>query len=156
MGWQRFTEKIRNSILLGQQEAARMGCPYVSTEHLLLGLMQMDSLGARVLDGLGLSVDTVRREIEKERGPSDPTIAVHESDSVTQLTPALEHIYTVAAQESQLMQLDYVGTEHLLLALAREEDGLAAQVLGRHGVNYEMIRTQVIGQLKIGGDAHNG
>lgn len=155
MTWQRFTQPIRESILLGQQEAARLDCPYVSTEHVLLGLMQTEGLGAQVLQKMGVAFEEVRQEIENEVGPSNKTGVTQGVDSVTKLTPGLEQLYKLAADESARMNLDYVGSEHMLLALIREEDGLAAKVLHRQGLRLDAVRTEVRQQLKLGGDNGN-
>ena len=141
--WQRFTERARRVILLGQEEAGKMNSGHVGTEHLLLGLVrENEGVAAQVLTKMGVSLSKVRTEIEGEVQPgSDPT------SGEPKLTPKAKRVLELAADEARRMRHNYIGTEHLLLALLREKDGLAATVLRRLGLNLEKARAQVMEYL---------
>lgn len=141
--WQRFTERARRVILLGQEEAGKMDSGHVGTEHLLLGLVrENEGVAAQVLQKMGVSLGKVRQEIEAEVQPgTDP------GASEPKLTPKAKRVLELAADEARRMRHNYIGTEHLLLALLREKDGLAAQVLRRLGLNLEKARAQVMEYL---------
>jgi len=141
--WQRFTERARRVILLGQEEAGKMNSGHVGTEHLLLGLVrENEGVAAQVLQKMGVSLGKVRQEIEAEVQPgTDP------SAGEPKLTPKAKRVLELAADEARRMRHNYIGTEHLLLALLREKDGLAATVLRRLGLNLEKARTQVMEYL---------
>ena len=148
--WQRFTERARRVILLGQEEAGKMNSGHVGTEHLLLGLVrENEGVAAQVLTKMGVSLGKVRTEIEGEVQPgNDPT------SGEPKLTPKAKRVLELAADEARRMRHNYIGTEHLLLALLREKDGLAATVLRRLGLNLEKARAQVMEYL--GPDAPGG
>lgn len=137
--WQRFTERARRVILLAQEEAGKMNSSHVGTEHLLLGLArENDGAAAQVLTKMGVSPQHVRQEIEAEIGqPEEP------SGNEPKLTPRAKRVLELAADESRRMRLNYIGTEHLLIALLREKDGVAANVLRKLGLKIETVRTQV-------------
>ncbi len=141
--WQRFTERARRVILLGQEEAGKMSSGHVGTEHLLLGLVrENEGVAAQVLQKMGVSLGKVRQEIEAEVQPgADP------GSSEPKLTPKAKRVLELAADEARRMRHNYIGTEHLLLALLREKDGLAATVLRRLGLNLEKARAQVMEYL---------
>lgn len=141
--WQRFTERARRVILLGQEEAGKMSSGHVGTEHLLLGLVrENEGVAAQVLQKMGVSLGKVRQEIEAEVQPgSDP------GSAEPKLTPKAKRVLELAADEARRMRHNYIGTEHLLLALLREKDGLAATVLRRLGLNLEKARAQVMEYL---------
>jgi ATP-dependent Clp protease ATP-binding subunit ClpC len=141
--WQRFTERARRVILLGQEEAGKMNSGHVGTEHLLLGLVrENEGVAAQVLQKMGVSLGKVRQEIEAEVQPgTDPAAGE------PKLTPKAKRVLELAADEARRMRHNYIGTEHLLLALLREKDGLAATVLRRLGLNLEKARVQVMDYL---------
>jgi len=141
--WQRFTERARRVILLGQEEASRMSSGHVGTEHLLLGLVrENEGVAAQVLQKMGVSLPKVRQEIEAEVQPGgDP------GTTEPKLTPKAKRVLELAADEARRMRHNYIGTEHLLLALLREKDGLAATVLRKLGLNLEKARAQVMEYL---------
>lgn len=141
--WQRFTERSRRVILLAQEEAGKMNAGHVGTEHLLLGLVrENEGVAAQVLVKMGVSLAKVRREIEGEvQHSSKPT------PGEPKLTPKAKRVLELAADEARRMRHSYIGTEHLLLALLREKDGLAATVLRRLGLNLEKARVQVLEYL---------
>src|SRR4028119_1042809 len=148
--WQRFTERARRVILLGQEEAGKMNSSHVGTEHLLLGLVrENDGVAAHVLQKMGVNLAKVRSEIESEIEPANEATAPE-----PKLTPKAKRVLELAADEARRMRHNYIGTEHLLLALLREKDGLAATVLRRLGLNLEKARAQVMEYL--GPDASSG
>ncbi len=124
-----------------QEEAQKFGEGYVSTEHLLLGLVrESDSVAARVLDKLNVSLNRVRAEVEKQlpRGDARP------NQDMT-LTPRAKRVIDLAYDEARNLNNNYIGTEHLLLGLIREGDGLAGRVLAKLGVELEKARREVMG-----------
>ena len=156
--WQRFTERARKVVFYAQEEAQKFGEGYVSTEHLLLGLVrESDSVAARVLERLGVSLNRVRVEVEKQlpRGDARP------SQDMT-LTPRAKRVIDLAYDEARNLNNNYIGTEHLLLGLIREGDGLAGRVLAKLGVELERARREVMalqdneGGQKSGTGATNG
>ena len=138
--WQRFTERARRVVFFAQEEAGRLGENYVSTEHLLLGLIrENDSVAARVLDRLGVSLGRVRSEIERQVARGDG-----KGGQDMQLTPRAKKVIDFAHDEARDLNNNYIGTEHLLLGLIREGDGLAGLVLNKLGVDLERTRREVI------------
>ena len=107
---------------------------------------------AHLLQKTDVSLEKAHQKIEVEVGPGDKTDVINTGDSDSRLMPAVEHLYTLAAEESRRMNLDYVGPEHMLLALLREEGGLAAKLLHQQGLNLETVRAQVAEQLQSRGD----
>jgi ATP-dependent Clp protease ATP-binding subunit ClpC len=141
--WQRFTERARRVILLGQEEAGKMNSSHVGTEHLLLGLVrENEGVAAQVLQKMGVNLAKVRSEIEAEIEPSEETSAPE-----PKLTPKAKRVLELAADEARRMRHNYIGTEHLLLALLREKDGLAAKVLRKLGLDLEKARNRVLDYL---------
>ena len=138
--WQRFTERARKVVFYAQEEAQKFGEGYVSTEHLLLGLVrEPESVSSRVLEKLGVSLNRVRVEVEKHlpRGDARP------SQDMT-LTPRAKRVIDLSYDEARRLNNNYIGTEHLLLGLVREGDGLAGRVLARLGVDLERARREVM------------
>ena len=146
--WQRFTERARRVILWAQEEAGKMNSAHVGTEHLLLGLMrENEGVGAQILQKMGVNLQKVRSEMEAEVQSSEVAGA-----SEPKLTPKAKRVLEMAADEARRLRHNYIGTEHLLLALLREKDGLAAKVLRKLGLNLEEARTYVLDYL--GSEAH--
>jgi ATP-dependent Clp protease ATP-binding subunit ClpC len=138
--WQRFTERARKVVFYAQEEAQRFGEGYVSTEHLLLGLVrESDSVAARVLEKLGVSLNKIRAEVEKQLPRGD----ARATQDMT-LTPRAKRVIDLAYDEARNLNNNYIGTEHLLLGLIREGDGLAGRVLAKLGVELEKARREVM------------
>lgn len=138
--WQRFTERARKVIFYAQEEAQRLGENQVSTEHLLLGLVrETDSVAARILDRMGISLQRIRQEVERfaHRGDSRP-------GQEMQLTPRAKRVIDLAYDEARQLNNNYIGTEHLLLGLIREGEGLAARILTKLGVDLDRSRREVM------------
>src|SRR5690242_5284951 len=137
--WQRFTERARRTVFFAQEEAGRLGENYVSTEHLLLGLIrEADSLAARILDRMGLSIDRIRFEVERQVTRGDGRLGQD-----MQLTPRAKKVIDLAYDEARQLHNDFIGTEHLLLGLIREGEGLAGRVLAKLGVELTRTRSEI-------------
>lgn len=138
--WQRFTERARRVVFFAQEEAGRLGENYVSTEHLLLGLVrENDSVAARILDRMGVSLGRIRSEIERQVTRGDGRLGQD-----MQLTPRAKRVIDLAYDEARQLSNNYIGTEHLLLGLIREGEGLAGRVLAKLGVDLDRTRKEVL------------
>jgi predicted DNA-binding transcriptional regulator AlpA len=138
--FQRFTEKARTAIAKAQEEARLLRHNYVGTEHLLLGLFaENDSLASEVLYGLGVGVETCREHLIAliGLGPSEPTGAIP-------FTPRSKKVLELALREALTLGDNFVGTEHLLLALVREGEGVGAQILEKCGLAKSDARQAVM------------
>ena len=145
--WQRFTERARKVVFYAQEEAGRLGENYVSTEHLLLGLVrENDSVAARILDRIGVSLGRIRSEIERQVSRGDGRLGQD-----MQLTPRAKRVIDLAYDEARQLNNNYIGTEHLLLGLIREGEGLAGRVLSKLGVDLDRTRREVM-HLQEGGE----
>jgi len=143
----RFTERAQRVILIAQEEAKRLNHDYVGTEHILLGLIALgEGVAAQVLANLGVDLRRVRAEIEKIVGTGDNVMLLGEIP----FTPRAKKVLELAVEEAQNMGHSHVGTEHLLLGLIREEEGVAAQVLENLGVRLDIVREEVISLLGEG------
>ncbi|HZJ84523.1 MAG TPA: ATP-dependent Clp protease ATP-binding subunit [Syntrophomonadaceae bacterium] len=148
--FRRFTQRARNAVMHAQEEARALNHPTIGTEHLLLGLLKEgEGIGAKALLSLGIDLEKVRIEVTKMIGQN----AEHkeEADGDLPITPRAKKVFNLAFDEARLQGVNYVGTEHLLLALIREEEGVAGQVLISMGIRLDEVREQVI--LLLGGDA---
>ncbi len=137
----RFTERARKVIILAKEEAKRFNHDYIGTEHILLGLIKEgESVAAAVLQNLGLSLDTIRLEVEKlvQFGPS--TIV---SGDIP-FTPKAKKVIELAMDEARRLGHNYIGTEHLLLGLIKEGEGVASHVLMNVGLDLNKVRSEVI------------
>lgn len=137
--WQRFTERARRVVFFAQEEAGRHGESCVSTEHLLLGLSREDdSMAARVLDKMGVSLEKIRAEVNKQITSVEGKLGQD-----MQLTPRAKRVIDLAYDEARALNNDYIGTEHLLLGIIREGEGLAGRVLQDLGVGIDEARAIV-------------
>src|ERR1043165_2011952 len=136
----KFTERARKVLQLAQEEAQRFNHNYIGTEHLLLGLVREgEGVAAKVLANLGVDLNKVRSAVEFIIGRGDRMVIGDIS-----LTPRAKKVIELAVEEARRLNHNYIGTEHLLLGLVREGEGIAAGVLESLGVNLEKVRTQVI------------
>jgi ATP-dependent Clp protease ATP-binding subunit ClpC len=141
--FERFTDRARRVVVLAQEEARMLNHNYIGTEHLLLGLIsEGDGVAARVLKIMGVSLEAVRSQIEDIIGQGSTAPAGH-----IPFTPRAKKVLELALREALQLGHDYIGTEHLLLGLIREGEGVAAQVLQKLGANMEGVRAQVIQTL---------
>ena len=137
----RFTERARKVIILAKEEAKRFNHDYIGTEHIVLGLIKEgESVAAAVLQNLGLSLDTIRLEVEKlvQFGPS----TVVSGD--IPFTPKAKKVIELAMDEARRLGHNYIGTEHLLLGLIKEGEGVASHVLMNVGLDLNKVRSEVI------------
>ncbi|MBI5630492.1 MAG: ATP-dependent Clp protease ATP-binding subunit [Elusimicrobia bacterium] len=147
----RFTERAQRVILIAQEEAKRLNHDYVGTEHILLGLIALgEGVAAQVLANLGVDLRRVRSEIEKIVGTGDNVMLLGEIP----FTPRAKKVLEYAVEEAQHMGHSYVGTEHLLLGLIREEEGVAARVLENLGLRLDVVREEVLNLLGEGQAQH--
>ncbi|HZK43007.1 MAG TPA: ATP-dependent Clp protease ATP-binding subunit [Syntrophomonadaceae bacterium] len=148
--FRRFTQRARNAVMHAQEEAKKLNHQTIGTEHILLGLLREgEGIGAKALLSLGIDLEKVREEVTKMLGEDAGGNEGAEGD--LPITPRAKKVFNLAFDEARLQGVNYVGTEHLLLALLREEEGLAGQVLISMGVRLNEVREQVI--LLLGGDA---
>ncbi len=150
--FERFTERARKVVYLAQQEAARLGHNVVGTEHLLLGLVvEGEGVAAKALEVIDISLERIRQEVEKIIGSGEPN-----PFGEIPFTPRAKRVLELAVDEGRQMGHNYVGTEHILLGLIREGEGVAAQVLKNLGADLEKVRKQVITLLGGGANAFSG
>jgi ATP-dependent Clp protease ATP-binding subunit ClpC len=143
----KFTERARKVLSLAQEEAQRFNHNYIGTEHLLLGLVREgDGVAAQVLKNLGVELTKVRSAVEFIIGRGDRIVL-----GEIGLTPRAKKVIELAVDEARRLNHHYIGTEHLLLGLVREGEGIAAGVLESLGVNLEKVRTQTIQVLSQSG-----
>jgi ATP-dependent Clp protease ATP-binding subunit ClpC len=146
----KFTERVRKVIYLAREEAARLQHDYIGTEHLLLGVIREgEGIAAAVLNNLGLDLDRIRQEVENMVAPSGGTMTIGEIP----FTPRAKRVLELAVEEARALGHNYVGTEHLLLGLIHEGDGVAAKVLLELGVDRKRVREETI---KLLGGAPSG
>jgi uncharacterized glyoxalase superfamily protein PhnB len=147
--FEKFTEHARQVLSLSQEEAQRFNHNYIGTEHLLLGLVREgDGVAAKVLHGLDIELEKVRSAVEFIIGRGDRIVL-----GEIGLTPRAKKVIELAVDEARRMNHHYIGTEHILLGLVREGEGIAAGVLESLGVNLERVRAQTIEVLNQGGAA---
>src|SRR5260370_15689861 len=142
-----FTERARKVLSLAQEEAQRFQHNYIGTEHLLLGLVREgEGVAAKVLSNLGVDLNKVRSAVEDIIGHGDRIVL-----GEIGLTPRAKQVIELAVDEARRMNHHYIGTEHLLLGLIREGEGIAVGVLESLGVNLEQARRQTLVVLSGGG-----
>jgi ATP-dependent Clp protease ATP-binding subunit ClpC len=149
--FERFTDPAKRAIALAQDEAGMLNHNYIGTEHILLGLVhEGDGAAARALASLNISLEDVRREVEEiiGRGQAAPAGALP-------FTPRAKKVLEFSFRESLQLGHNYIGTEHILLGLIREGEGVAAQVLQKLGARLDRVRLAVI-QLLSGSPAPAG
>jgi ATP-dependent Clp protease ATP-binding subunit ClpC len=137
--FERFTDEARQVVVLAQDEARGLRHNYIGTEHLLLGLLREDGVAAAVLRGLNVSVDDVRGEVATIVGQGGDVTA-----GQIPFTPRAKKVLELGLREALSLGHNYIGSEHILLGVVREDDGVAARILHDSGLNSEMIRNEVI------------
>jgi ATP-dependent Clp protease ATP-binding subunit ClpC len=138
--FERFTDQARRTLVLAQEEARLLDHSFIGTEHILLGLIhEGEGIAARALRSLGISLEAVREKVEETIGPvgSAPTAA-------PPFTPRAKKVLELSLREALQLGHNYIGTEHVLLGIVREGEGVAAQVLVSLGVDLSRVRQQVI------------
>ena len=137
----KFTERVRKVMYLAREEAARLQHDYIGTEHLLLGLIREgEGIAANVLSNLGLDLDVIRQAVESMVASPGGTLTIGEIP----FTPKAKRVLELSIDEARQLGHNYIGTEHILLGLIREGEGVAAQVLGKLGADLNKVRQQVI------------
>ncbi len=140
MMFERFTERARQVVVLAQEEARNLRHNYIGTEHLLLGLLrEADGVAARVLGSLEVTMEEVRGEVTRIVGEGE-----HESQGQIPFTPRAKKVLELALREALSLGHNYIGTEHILLGLARETEGVAARILADLEVDAERVRQEVM------------
>jgi ATP-dependent Clp protease ATP-binding subunit ClpC len=138
--FERFTDRARRVVVLAQEEARMLNHAHIGTEHLLLGLVhEGQGVAARALEALGISLEAVRREVEEIIGQGERPLSGH-----IPFTPRAKKVLELSLRESNELGHEYIGTEHILLGLVREGEGVAAQVLVKMGADLDRVRQQVI------------
>ncbi|MBI3252277.1 MAG: ATP-dependent Clp protease ATP-binding subunit [Candidatus Omnitrophica bacterium] len=137
----KFTERARKVILLAKQEAKRFNHDYIGTEHILLGLLREgEGVAAAVLQSLGMNLNNIRLEVEKLVQVGPTTVVSGDLP----FTPKAKKVMELAMEEARTLGHNYIGTEHLLLGLIREGEGVASQVFMNMGLDLEKVREEVI------------
>jgi ATP-dependent Clp protease ATP-binding subunit ClpC len=141
--FERFTDRARRVVVYAQEEARLLNHNYIGTEHILLGLIhEGEGVAARALESLGISLEAVRVQVEEiiGRGETSP------SDHIP-FTPRAKKVLELSLREAKKLNHDYIGTEHILLGLLREGEGVGPQVLVKLGADLAQVRGRVIGLL---------
>ena len=142
--YERFTDRARRVMQLANQEAQRFNHEYIGTEHILLGLIKEGSgVAANVLKNLGIDLRKIRLEVENVVNPGPDMVTMGKLPQ----TPRAKKVIEYSMEEARNLNHNYVGTEHLLLGLLREHEGVAAQVLMNLGLRLEDVRDEVLALL---------
>jgi len=137
--FERFTERARQVVVLAQEEACELRHDYIGTEHILLGLLrEQEGLAARVLESFDITVERVRGQVVRIVGSGEEV-----TSGQIPFTPRTKKVFEMALRESLSLGHNYIGTEHILLALVRENEGVGARILLDFDVDPEKIRYQV-------------
>ncbi len=138
--FERFTDRARRVVVLAQEEARMLSHNYIGTEHILLGLIhEGDGIAAKALESLGISLEAVRAQVEEIIGQGQQAPTGH-----IPFTPRAKKVLELSLREALQLGHNYIGTEHILLGLIREGEGVAAQVLQKLGADLNRVRQQVI------------
>jgi ATP-dependent Clp protease ATP-binding subunit ClpC len=138
--FEKFTDKARRVVVLAQEEAKLLNHNYIGTEHILLGLIhEGEGVAAKALESLGINLDSVRQQVQEIIGQGQQAPAGH-----IPFTPRAKKVLELSLREALQLGHSYIGTEHLLLGLIREGEGVAAQVLTKLGADTNRVRQQVI------------
>ena len=141
--FERFTEKAIKVVMLAQEESRRLGHNFVGTEQILLGLIgEGAGVATKVLKSMGVNLKDARMEVERIIGRGSGFVAVE-----IPFTPRAKRVLEMAIEEARDLGHSYIGTEHILLALLEEEDGVATRVLENLGVDLSKVRSEILGQI---------
>ncbi|MFM9127822.1 MAG: Clp protease N-terminal domain-containing protein, partial [Solirubrobacterales bacterium] len=141
--FERFTERARQVVVLAQEEARTLKHNYIGTEHILLGLLrEEEGLAARVLEGLEITVEEVRAQVIRIVGSGEEV-----TWGQFAFTPRAKKVLELALREALSLGHNYIGTEHILLGLVRENEGVAARILADFDADSEKIRNEIIRML---------
>jgi ATP-dependent Clp protease ATP-binding subunit ClpC len=138
--FERFTDRARRVVVLAQEESRKLNHNYIGTEHLLLGLLhEGEDVGAQALRSMGISLEAVRAQVEEFIGKGQTEAPGH-----IPFTPRAKKVLELSLRESKQLGHNYIGTEHILLGVIREGEGVAAQVLQKLGAELSKVRQQVV------------
>ena len=138
--FERFTDRARRVVVLAQEEARMLSHNYIGTEHILLGLIHQDEgVAAKALESLGISLEVARAQVEEIKGQGQQA-----PSGRVPFTPRAKKVLELSLREALQLGHNYIGTEHILLGLIREGEGVAAQVLVKLGADLNRVRQQVI------------
>jgi ATP-dependent Clp protease ATP-binding subunit ClpC len=144
INWINFTPRATQALTFAREEAQRLNHDFIGTEHILLGLIKLgNGVAFNVLKNLGLSFENVRMEVEKQAG-------IKSNQKITDpipFTPRTKNVLETAKKEAKLLNHTYVGTEHLLLGLLHENEGLATKVFKNFNVDTEQTRKEIFNEL---------
>jgi ATP-dependent Clp protease ATP-binding subunit ClpC len=142
--FERFTERAKQVVVLAQEEARALKHNYIGTEHILLGLLrEEEGLAARVLERLDVTVEEVRAQVARIIGPGDEPIV----SGQIPFTPRAKKVLELSLREALSLKHNYIGTEHILLGLVRENEGVAARILLDFDADAEKIRNEIMSVL---------
>jgi ATP-dependent Clp protease ATP-binding subunit ClpC len=142
--FERFTERARQVVVLAQDEARHLKHNYIGTEHLLLGLLrEEEGLAARVLEGLDITLEEVRNQVSRVVGQGDEPLVTGQIP----FTPRAKKVLELSLREAMALGHNYIGTEHVLLGVVRENEGVAARILLDFDADAEKIRNEVFRML---------
>jgi hypothetical protein len=146
--FERFTERARQVVVLAQEEARALSHNYIGTEHILLGLLREDQgIAARALESLGVTVERVRVQVVRIVGAGEEA-----TSGQIPFTPRAKKVLELALREALSLSHNYIGTEHILLGLIRENEGVAARILLDFDADSEKVRNEVIRMLSAPGN----
>ncbi|HIT74621.1 MAG TPA: NDP-hexose 4-ketoreductase, partial [Candidatus Avipropionibacterium avicola] len=138
--FERFTDRARRVVVLAQEEARLLNHNYIGTEHILLGLIhEGEGVAAKALESMGISLEAVREKVEEIIGQGQQSPQGH-----IPFTPRAKRVLELSLREALQLNHSYIGTEHILLGLIREGEGVAAQVLVKLGADLNRVRNQVL------------
>src|ERR671931_1241281 len=138
--FERFTDRARRVVVLAQEESRMLNHDYIGTEHILLGLIhEGEGIAAQAIESLEISLGAVRREIEDVIGQGQAAATGH-----IPFTPRAKKVLELSLREALQLGHSYIGTEHILLGLVREGEGVAARLLQKLGADLNRVRQQVI------------
>ena len=138
--FERFTDRARRVVVLAQEEARMLNHNYIGTEHILLGLIhEGEGVAAKALESLGIALEGVRQQVEEIIGQGQQAPSGH-----IPFTPRAKKVLELSLREALQLGHNYIGTEHILLGLIREGEGVAAQVLVKLGADLNRVRQQVL------------
>ena len=151
--FERFTDRARRVVVLAQEEARMLNHNYIGTEHILLGLIhEGEGVAAKALESLGISLEAVRQQVEEIIGQGQAAPTGH-----IPFTPRAKKVLELSLREALQLGHNYIGTEHILLGLIHEGEGVAAKALESLGISLEAVRQQVeeiIGQGQASPTGH--
>ena len=150
--FERFTDRARRVVVLAQEEARMLNHNYIGTEHILLGLIhEGEGVAAKALESLGISLDAVREQVQEIIGQGQQAPSGH-----IPFTPRAKKVLELSLREALQLGHNYIGTEHILLGLVRENEGVAARILLDFDADSEKIRNEVIRMLSGPGGRRSG